>query len=139
MPEFFEPSGTVSHSRKCKCEQGIITIRYSLRVDGSTPKLSYDNFKSPTLAKFFGTIRIEVRPRDITERPFSLTLSTAAAGELVGGVMPTTATYEDFCRKVRDRKAYPPAKAPIPCEGGNSLMAQGQTKKPGSHSQDKHK
>lgn len=53
--------------------------------------------------------------------------------------MPTTETYEAFCRKVRERKAYPPAKVPIPCEGGKSLTAQGQTKKPGSHSQDKHK
>ena len=91
------------------------------------------------LAKLSGTARIEVKPKSLTETPFSLTLSVAEACAFVGSETPTTETYEAFCRKVRDRKAYPPAKVPIPCEGGKSLTVQGQTKKPGSHSTDRHK
>ena len=139
MRLMLRPSGTVTFSRKCKCGQGLITIRYKLEDDDTKPELSTENFKSPTLAKWTGTIRIEVKPYDAAETPYSLFLSTAEACDFVGGDMPTTETYEAFCRKVRERKAYPPAKVPIPCEGGKSLTAQGQTKKPGSHSTDRHK
>lgn len=137
--DYVQFSGTTRINRKCRCDQGLITILYVLKTDGTTPKISYDNFKSPTLTKFFGTIKIEVKPREVTESPFSLTLSVAEMEDLVGGDMPTTETYEAFCRKVRERKAYPPAKVPIPGGGEKSLTAQGQTKKPGSHSTDRHK
>ena len=134
VPGFIHFSGTTTFSRKYKCDQGVITIRYKIKHDALAPRLIIDD-----LAKYFGTVRIEVKPKNLTENPFSLTLSVSAACDFVGGEMPTTETYEAFCRKVRERKAYPPAKVPIPCEGGKSLTAQGQTKKPGSHSQDKHK
>ena len=82
---------------------------------------------------------IEVRPRDKSVEILRLTIQLSEGAEFFAGGYPTTETYEAFCRKVRERKAYPPAKVPIPCEGGKSPTAQGQTKKPESHSQDKHK
>ena len=134
MPEFRHPSGTTTFSRKYRCDQGLITIRYKVEHGAISPEQMIEN-----LANLTGTVRIEVKPKNLDESPFSLTLSVAEACAFIGSETPTSETYEDFCRKVRDRKAYPPAKVPIPCEGGKSLTAQGQTKKPGSHSTDRHK
>jgi hypothetical protein len=100
---------------------------------------SKSSLSNEELYRLAGKIIIHVRPRDKSAEILRLTMQLSEGATFFADGFPTTETYEAFCRKVRDRKRYPPAKVEIPCEGGKSLTAQGQTKKPGSHSHDKHK
>lgn len=61
------------------------------------------------------------------------------AVELLGGVYPSSETFDLILRRIHELKHYPMPEPEIAGGGGKSKTAQGQTKKPGSHSYDKHK
>ena len=59
--------------------------------------------------------------------------------QLFAGEWPSEKSFDRIATAVRERKRYPMPKPGIPGEGGKSSSAQGQTKKDGSHSQDRHR
>jgi hypothetical protein len=81
-------------------------------------------------------IRIEIVPIDINASKVTATVPAVEAMEIFDGLPPSDETYDEVLRQVRDRRSPPPT-GTVP--GLISLTAQGQTKKPGSHSHDKHK
>lgn len=128
---------TGKYRQLVQCSQADVKILLMPRTH--MPTVKAQNITNEDIFLLVGKIVIEVRPRDKSGEILRLTMRLSEGAAFFADGFPTTETYEAFCRKVRDRKAHPPAKVPIPCEGGKSLTAQGQTKKPGSHSQDKHK
>lgn len=59
--------------------------------------------------------------------------------EALKDAWPSADNFDDLFVAVNSRARYPMPKPEIPVEDQKSCGAQGQTKKPGSHSQDRHK
>ena len=143
----------VSASWTFQCRQGTIKLRFSWDVpfteetrkamggayvtetDGNGRR-GYPVYEFASLPFMTTKVRIEVIPIDINASKVTATVATAEAMKIFGGGPPTDETYDEILRQVRERRS-PPATGDVP--GLVSLTAQGQTKKPGSHSHDKHK
>jgi hypothetical protein len=74
-----------------------------------------------------------------TDRQVSARFRAGECPALFEGKWPSGETFSRILRKVTERKQYPLPEPEIPGGGGKSMTAQGQTKKDGSHSQDRHK
>jgi len=121
----------------CQCEQGTIKLQMVLDIPRSGSGLP--NIDYAALQQITSKVRIEILPVAMDQDKLTLTLPAAEAVELIGGAQPCTESFESIRRQVCERKRYPLPKPDIPGGGEKSLTAQGQTKKPGSHSHDKHK
>lgn len=134
-----EVEGTIEAT--CRCQQGVIKLRIDLDIPGADKV--FEKFPIipdyAALSRITREVKIEVKPLDPSRRKLSITLPAAEAVELIGGQAPCTETFESIYRQVCGLKQYPLPEPEIPGGGGKSLTAQGQTKKPGSHSHDRHK
>lgn len=145
----------VSVSWTFQCKQGTVRLRFSkdIPITEETRKAMGGSYVTETDDKggfrrgypvdafsslpFMTTkVRIEIVPIDINASKVTATVPTAEAMKMFGGAPPTDETYDEIMRKVRERRS-PPTTGDVP--GLVSLTAQGQTKKPGSHSHDKHR
>ena len=101
---------------------------------------------NPTLRERLGAIpasilhqvTLQVRVVIKTNRQISARFTTAEILELFRGEWPNRNNFDRIFRAVNERARYPMPESEM--QGGiKSLDAQGQTKKPGSHSHDKHR
>ena len=120
----------------CPCDQGTIKLQMTSDIPGSVGFASID---FTALQLVTSKVKIDILFADNDQDKLTITLPAAEAVELIGGTRPCTATFDRIRRQVCDLKRYPLPKPEIPGGGEKSLTAQGQTKKPGSHSHDKHK
>lgn len=130
-------NSTTEFTFKCNCEQGKIYVRFKLSIS----RQQRNELKSidwGALQSIADKVQIRIVPADPRREKLTLTLPASEAVEVFGSVRPCTDTYEQVYSRVLERKRYPMPKPEIP-GGGKSSTAQGQTKKPGSHSHDKHK
>jgi len=81
------------------------------------------------------TVQVVVK----TDRQISARFRAEECPALFEGRWPSSETFNRILRKVTERKQYPLPEPEIPGQGGKSITAQGQTKKEGSHSHDRHK
>jgi hypothetical protein len=145
----------VSVSWTFQCKQGTVRLRFSkdMPITEQTRKVMGGSYVTETddegrfkrgyhvdeftsLPFVTMKVRIEIIPIDINASKVMATVPAAEAMKIFGGRPPTDETYDEILWKVRAR-CSPPAAGDVP--GLVSLTAQGQTKKPGSHSHDKHK
>src|SRR5262249_20130960 len=91
------------------------------------------------LQKINVSVRIVVTPASKTERPISATFLAKECAELLKNEWPSSENFTYIERAIREKNHYPMPQPEIPGGGGKSDSAQGQTKKPGSHSHDKHR
>lgn len=82
-------------------------------------------------------VTLMIQSPETKNKEVQLTMPVADALEILGGEAPSEANFTRICRRFLDRKHH----------GGNppryelaekSMSAQGQTKKPGSHSDGRH-
>jgi hypothetical protein len=123
----------------CHCEQGTIQLQFSLDIPRSNGKVGYPKVDYAALQLITSKVKIEVIPADMGRDKLAITLPAADAVELMGGREPCTETFDCIYRKLCERKRFPLPKQEILGGGEKSMTAQGQTKKPGSHSHEKHK
>lgn len=145
----------VSVSWTFQCKQGTVRLRFSedIPITEETRKAMGGSYVTVTgggggfvggypVSEFSSLplrttkVRIEIVPIDINASKVTATVPAAEAIKIFGGAPPTDETYDEIMRKIRERRSPPPT-GEVP--GLVSLTAQGQTKKPGSHSHDKHK
>ncbi len=121
----------------CHCDQGTIKLHMSLDIPRGG--VGFPSIDFAWLHKMTTKIKLEILSTDINFDKLTITLPAAEAVELIGGTKPCTETFDCIRQRVCERKRYPMPTPGIPGGGEKSLNAQGQTKKPGSHSHDKHK
>jgi hypothetical protein len=117
------------------CRQGKIVLEYRVmpRVK-CPPDESFSVTDLPTLTQF---VRVVIDARLPRKRRISATFTAAECAQLLTRLPPSSDTFEQIAAVVQERKENPPASASEAQE--KSFGAQGQTKKPGSHSHDRHK
>ena len=82
-------------------------------------------------------VTITIKSPETKGKDSQLTMPVADAMEIFGGEVPCDANFTRICRRFLDRKHHGPTPPPFePAE--RSMTAQGQTKKPGSHSDGRH-
>jgi hypothetical protein len=129
--------GTDQASRwRWRCKQGVVFV--FAPKQGLNP-CRYEKRDPDCLPELTDEIQIVIEPLDQRTGQVSARFSARECVELLGEKWPSSESFEQLAASVRERKAYPPPKPEIPGGGGKSLTAQGQTKKDGSHSQDRHK
>lgn len=122
-----------------KRDAGVITIRYT-RDKVSTSNLSNQvSWEGVEELAFLPqlTHRVTISFK-VDGKVLSLTVPVEEAVEILGGEVPSNANFHAIHRRFLDRKHHGGV-VPIHEPAERSPSAQGQTKKPGSHSQDKHK
>lgn len=119
-----------------KCKQGSIKLVFEPK-SGIDPFKVLRNREPAALLEVTSEIQIVVESHHQRDR-ISARFSPAECVELLGETWPNSETFNRIARAVRERKAYPMPTPEIPGGGGKSMTAQGQTKKDGSHSQDRH-
>jgi hypothetical protein len=83
-------------------------------------------------------VTMTIKSPETKNKEVQLTMPIADAVEILGGEVPSDSNFTRICRRFLDRKHHGGASPAVePAE--RSMNAQGQTKKPGSHSHDKHK
>lgn len=114
------------------CGDGEVTLAFITMAGACLPPgASPDDLPRAT-----ASVQILVTPRGTGEGQFSARFSGRECAELLGGRWPCPETFGRIARQVRDRNRYgtPVADPPSP-----RSAAQGQTKKDGSHSHDRHR
>jgi hypothetical protein len=119
------------------CKQGHIVFVFTPKR-GVNPN-QYQNRGPDSLLELTDEIQIVIEPPDQQPGLISARFSVRECVEFLEGKWPNSESFDRIAALVRERKAYPPPEPGVPGGGGKSMTAQGQTKKDGSHSQDRHK
>lgn len=88
------------------------------------------------LCEFAEEVRLTIEIAGAARKRRSAIFSTRQVVAILGGRWPDHENIDRIRRSIEDKKAYPMPEFEPPTE--KSLGAQGQTKKPGSHSQSRH-
>lgn len=122
----------------CHCAQGTIILEFALDLPQSKPGGWLSDVEFSQLHLRTSKVTLHVIPVDMNDESFKVTASAVDAVVIIDGVRPTTESYPAIRERVRARLGSPP-QTPGSDRSEKSFTAQGQTKKPGSHSHDKHK
>lgn len=140
--------GMIKSEWSFPCGDGTVKIRFdtdwcrtlsALGLDDSISLFEIDTKiveRGPEVLPLITTIVQGVVKSD---RQVSARFRAGECPALFEGRWPSHETFNRILRKVTERKQYPLPEPEIPGEGGKSMTAQGQTKKEGSHSHDRHK
>jgi hypothetical protein len=90
------------------------------------------------LAEVTDVVQVIVKPAEKGEGQVSARFPAKDLVALLGGKWPCSDNFQSIVRAICEKNHYPMPEPEIPGGGGKSMTAQGQTKKPGSHSQDRH-
>ncbi len=130
----------------------VTTYRFTLRDGVLKISFTSDKVLSPTLKtwrdlpiiellqnldKISHRVTMTIKSPETKNKEVQLTMPVADAMEIFGGEVPSDANFTRICRRFLDRKHHggnPPPYEPAE----RSMGAQGQTKKPGSHSDGRH-
>ena len=124
-----------------KCKDGRVQLRFF--VDGERVKgvlgagdwmKSLEQRGPDVLPHITQEVQLVIK----TSRQISARFTGAECAEVLCGKWPCNDTFDTILRRVTERSRYPLPKPEIPGGGGKSMTAQGQTKKPGSHSSARH-
>lgn len=113
-----------------RCEKGSIRLKVSALVLDPT-----DYFGAlPPATK----VEVKITPKAPAKKGLTIKLTPREASELFDGKRPECENFDLIYRRICERKNHPLPEPEVP-GGGRSYSVQGQTKKPGSHSHDKHR
>jgi hypothetical protein len=115
----------------------VVTLSFSAKPGTSLCKWLSEGPAS--LLKMTSTVQIVIEPFGKKGGQISARFSVVECVALLGGQWPNSETFDRIACAVRERKHYPMPVPEIPGGGGKSMTAQGQTKKAGSHSHDRHR
>jgi hypothetical protein len=137
--------GPLTQTRVFTCCQGTISVCYSAEIRDLKKVLGTDNPSKwyqeagpDILPHLTRQVQLSVKPACKSERQISARFSAAECVAVFQGEWPNDTTFSRIAAAVREKKNYPMPEPEIPGGGGKSRTAQGQTKKPGSHSHNKH-
>ena len=134
--------GLADYQLSFECVAGTVQLRFA--ADGSRLHaiLGSGNWDArirergpEVLPLITTTVQIVVQ----TDRQVSARYRASECLALFESMWPCNGTFSRILRGVTERKHYPLPEPGIPGEGGKSMTAQGQTKKDGSHSHDRHR
>ena len=129
----------------CTCEQGKIHVQFD--TDGIALKtvLGQNTLSEVIRAqgpevflRISSAVRIIVEWSSGTEGQISARFEPAECYAIFNGKWPDSDSFSRVERAVRGEKLSPTPEPEIPGGGDKSRTAQGQTKKEGSHSHDRH-
>jgi hypothetical protein len=137
-----ESMGKHEQQLTLKCKRGKVILAFSTTPKHVKAKLgSYDwnillKERSPEiLTSIADMIKVIV----VTEKQQSAYFKSTECSDLFDGKWPCDDNFDRILRMVTERKRYPISPPEPPGIERKTLDAQGQTKKGGSHSQDRHK
>jgi hypothetical protein len=123
------------------CQDGVVKVSFARdKILPSQVKDWNDLLIGETLEALTSIahrVTITIRSPETKNKEVQLTMPVADAMEIFGGEVPSDANFTRICRRFLDRKHH--GGNPLPSEPAErSMSAQGQTKKPGSHSEGRH-
>ena len=130
--------GFTSFSLRWRCKKGAVVFAFAPKP-GTNPFNDIAGKEPEILLRLTTEIQIVIEPPARKRGRISARFLPQECVELLSKQWPCDANFDQIATAVRERKHYPMPKVEIPGGGGKSATAQGQTKKPGSHSQDKHR
>src|SRR5262249_34784024 len=128
-----------------RCSSGTIEMAMSMehgdlrRVFGTVGGYEHLLSKEPSiLGELTKEVQLTLKPAAKKSGQVSARFKVDEFVKLLGGEWPNQNNFSRLAAAIRDRRNYPLPEEEIPGSAGKSMTAQGQTKKPGSHSHDKH-
>lgn len=91
------------------------------------------------LVPYTKEVWLVVKLKTEKKRQISARFTSEECASLLGDFWPHDGSFGRIVAAINVKKGNPDPAYQIPWEAGKSLTAQGQTKKPGSHSESRHK
>jgi hypothetical protein len=138
--------GPLYYDWRIPCSRGEIGLHFSMELHDVKDCFGPSGFnhvnlseeKPSLLLRLTKQVRLVVKPARKGESQASAWFTSQEVVDLFEGEWPNEKSFTRVAIAIRERRRYPVPKAEIPGSGGKSMTAQGQTKKPGSHSHNKH-
>jgi hypothetical protein len=143
LNEIWRKGRQEEHSVGMQCNEGVVVLSFTPK-QGSDPNQSLASRGPEALLELTSEVQIVIKLPNRKAGQISARFTAAECYKLLEGRVSKTfelssQVFEFLANAVHERKHYPMPAAEIPGEGGKSMTAQGQTKKPGSHSNDRHR